>query len=187
MKFIATIFGVLAAGNVMAATGDVIYVQGDVVNMREAPSTEANIVLKLHEGQKMLEIQQKGDWVEVGVYRTGGKSGWVHSSFVGNQILDGAIEAFADPKFDKFNAAFSELNSSIKRESGILLFTKAENLGDGIVQVTATDTWLSAPESERQSSLQTIFNLWDEVEDSESPIAIYIVDKDGIQQMSKQR
>lgn len=187
MKIIATIFGILIASHVFAAPGDILYVHGDVVNMREGPSTSSGIVLKLQKGHKLVEFQRKGKWVEVGADRTGGKSGWIHSSLIGNQFLGGSTKAPADPKFKKFKDAFNELNARIKRKTGITFFTKAENLGDGIVQVTATDTWLSAPQSDRESNLRTIFQLWDAAEGSGLPIAVYVVDKYGNQRMSMKR
>lgn len=187
MKFITALFGILMAGQVLAAPGDILYVHGDVVNMREGPSTSNSIVLKLNKGHKLVEFQRKGKWVEVGADRTGGKSGWIHSSLIGKQFLDGSTKAPADPNFNKFKAAFNELNARIKRKTGITFFTKSENLGDGIVQVTATDTWLSAPQADRESNLRTIFQLWDAADGSGLPIAVYVVDKYGNQRMSTKR
>ena len=187
MKIIAIIIGILMAGHVLAAPGDILYVHGDVVNMREGPSTSSGIVLRLHKGHKLMEFQRKGKWVEVGADRTGGKSGWIHSTLIGSQFLGGSTKAPADPKFKKFKGAFNELNARIKRKTGITFFTEAENMGDGIVQLTATDTWLSAPQPDRESNLRTIFQLWDAAEGSGLPIAVYVVDKYGNQQMSMKR
>lgn len=173
--------------DVLAAPGDILYVHANVVNMREAPSTRAPIVLQLRKGHKLLEFQRKGDWVEVGADRTGGKSGWIHSSLIGKRFEGGATRAPEDPKFEKFQVAFDELNARIERRTGLRFFTKAENLGDGIVQVTATDTWLSAPRADRESNLRTIFRLWDAAEGSGLPIAVYVVDRHGNQQMSMKR
>jgi uncharacterized protein YgiM (DUF1202 family) len=187
MKIIVTIFVILIAGHVFAAPGDILYVHGDVVNMREGPSTSSGIVLKLQKGHKLMEFQRKGEWVEVGADKTGGKSGWIHFSLIGKQLLGGSTKAPADPKFKKFKDAFNELNARIKRKTGITFFTKVENMGDGIVQVTATDKWLSAPQSDKESNLRTIFQLWDAAEGSGLPIAVYVVDKYGNQRMSMKR
>jgi uncharacterized protein YgiM (DUF1202 family) len=175
------------AGSALAAPGDILYVQGNVVNMREGPSTKHPVVLKLRKGHKLMEFQRQGRWVEVGADRTGGKSGWIHSSLVGKQFIGGATTAPTDPKFQKFKAAFDDLNATIERKTGFAFFTKAENMGDGIVQVTATDTWLSAPLEDRKSNLRTIFQMWDEAEGSGLPIAVYVVDKYGNQRMSMKR
>lgn len=187
MKFIATILGIVVAGHVFATPGDILYVHGDVVNMREGPSTTSGIVLKLQKGHKLVEFQRKEKWVEVGADRTGGKSGWIHSSLIGKQFLGGSTKAPANSKFEKFKVAFNELNARIKRKTGITFFTEPEDLGDGIVQVTATDTWLGAPQSDRESNLRTIFQLWDAAEASGLPIAVYVVDKYGNQWMSMKR
>jgi uncharacterized protein YgiM (DUF1202 family) len=187
MTIDATIIGILIAGHVFAEPGDILFVHGDAVNMREGPSTSSGIVLKLQKGHKLVEFQRKGKWVEVGADRTGGESGWIHSSLVGEQFLGGSTKAPADPQFKKLKDAFSELNARIKSTTGITFFTKTENLGDGIVQVTATDTWLSAPQSDRESNLRTIFQLWKAAEGSGLPIAVYVVDKYGNQRMSIKR
>lgn len=176
-----------AVGGALAAPGDILYVQGDVVNMREGPSTQHAVVLQLRKGHKLVEFQRQGRWVEVGADRTGGKSGWIHSSLIGNEFIGGATTAPADPKFQKFKAAFDELNARIERKTGLTFFTKAENLGDGIVQVTVTEMWFSAPRADRESNLRTIFQLWDAAEESGLPIAVYVVDNHGNQRMSMKR
>ena len=176
------------SANALAAPGDILYVQGKVANMREGPSTQRPIVLQLERGQQLLEFQRKGNWVEVGADRTGGKSGWIHSSLVGNQLTAGGPSApSADAKFQRFQAAFDALNASVEQRSGVRLFTKAENLGDGMVQVTATDRWLNAPRADQKSSLKTVFQMWDAADGSGLPIAVYVVDERGNQRMSMKR
>ncbi len=55
------------------------------------------------------------------------------------------------------------------------------------MEVTATDIWLSAPYTDRQSNLHTIFQLWDAAEGSDLPIAVYVSDINGNQHMSMKR
>ncbi len=187
MKFITTILGILMASIVLAISGDILYVQSDVVNMREAPSTTSEIVLKLQKGHKLVEFQRKGEWVQVGAARTEGKTGWIHSSLIRKEFIGGSTTAPYSSEFEKFEMAFNELNSSIKKKTGVTFFTKVENLGDGIIQVTATDIWLSGPKAARQSNLDTLFKIWDAADGSGLPIAVYVVDKNGKQQMLKNR
>ncbi len=184
---IILIFIFAATCNSHAAPGDILYVQSDVVNMRKGPSKQHPVVLQLRKGHKLMEFQRQGRWVEVGADRTGGRSGWIYSSLISKEFKGEGTTAPADKKFQKFKAAFAELNARIKRKSGFTFFTKAENLGDGIIQVSATDKWLGAPRTNRESNLRTIFQLWDAAEGSGLPIAVYVVDKHGNQHMSMKR
>lgn len=187
MKLLPAVILSLLAGQVLAAPGDILYIHGDDVNMRKAPSTSSDIVLKLSKGHKLVEFQREGAWVEVGADRTEGKSGWVSSSLVGKEFLGGSTKAPANPVFDKFQSAFNKLNAQLEKQTGITLFTKAENLGDGIIQITATNTWLSSKQSDKERNLLAIFQLWNEIEASGLPIAVYIVDKSDVRQMTMKR
>lgn len=172
---------------VSAAPGDVLYIQGDGVNVRAGPGTDASVILKLNRGHKLVEFERRGDWVNVGVDRTGGKDGWVHRSLVGANFSGGGSTAPTDPKFDQFRAAVEFLNARARQRAGVDLFTKVENLGDGIVQISATDTWISAPYGDRQSNLNTLFDLWDAADGSGRPIMVRIVDARGNEVMKKGR
>ena len=103
MKYISTILSAILicmlADNILAAPGDYLYVQAEVVNMREGPSTKHPVVLMLLEGHKLLELQRQGEWVEVDTGRTGGKTGWIHSSFIGKEPTDGVTRTRAKSKF----------------------------------------------------------------------------------------
>ena len=163
--------------------GDTLYVQGNAVNMREGPSTNAKVIMKLNKGHKLLEISSSGEWIEVGAHRTGGKTGWIHSSLVDKQFIGRTTKAIETPEYIKFKAAFNQLNKNIKQNNGKTFFTKSEYLGDGIVQVTATDYWLSSPYTDRENKLRIIFNNWDTVEGTGLPIAVHVVDSRGEMKM----
>ena len=71
-------------------------------------------------------------------------------------------------------AAFSTLNQRVKSQTGIELFSDAEDIGDGILHVTATDAWLSASTDEQSSSVNTVYKLWQAADGSGLPIAVYV-------------
>ena len=173
----------LFMGHALAAPGNTLYIHGSVVNLREGPSTDTDVIIQLKKGHKLMEFGRQGNWVEVGVEKTGGKSGWIQSSLVGKEFKGGSSKAPHDADFENFKKAFNELNNKIRRQTGYTFFTNVENMGDGIVQVTASDIWLSAPRSDREGNLQTIFNMWEAAEKSDLPIAVTVVDKHGNQRM----
>ncbi len=170
-----------------AAPGDVLYIQGNDVNVRKGPGTGFEVILTLNLGHKLVEFGRRGDWVNVGIDRTGGKDGWVHTSFVTSNFPGGGSTAPPDPKFDRFKQAVEILNARVKQRAGIDFFTRIENLGDGIVQLTATQTWLSAPYRDRASNLDTLFDLWDAADGTGLPIMVRIVDARGNEVMKKSR
>ena len=157
----------------LAAPGDKLYIQKNVVNIRTGPGTEKPVLMKLNKGHELVEFSRKGDWVNVGITRTGGKDGWVHRSLVATVSPGGASVAPLDPSFDAFVRDVQKLNDKVEKIAGFPFFTKVENLGDGIVQLTASDGWMTAPYSDRAGNLNTLFKLWSAHEGSGLPVAVY--------------
>lgn len=187
MKFVTLVLGTLVSSQVLAAAEDILYVHGNSVNMRGGPSTSNNVVLKFQDGHKLIEIQRKGEWVEIRPYGTSGTSGWIHSSLVRAEPSGRTTRALANSGYDKFIIVFNKLNERVKKEVGYEFFTSAEDLGDGFIQITATDTWLDGSLSDRESNLRTIFQLWDAADESRLPIAVYVIDETGNRRMSMTR
>jgi SH3-like domain-containing protein len=181
------ILGYLLACNVLAVAGDSFLVLGNNVNVREGPSLEYPVVLILHKGHKVMEFQRKGEWVEIRTDETGDKSGWIHSSLLGQESIDDPTKTTGNKIFQKFKTDFDELNARINKKMGITFFTQAEELGNGIIRVTATDAWVNTPKPDKANTIRILFELWDTAEGSGSPIAVYIVDKQGNQHMSMSR
>lgn len=188
MRKLVIILGCLIAVNVLAAPGDSFNVLGDNVNVRNGLSLKQPVVIKLQKGNRVVELQRQGDWVEISIDKTGDKkTGWIHSSLLGQKINLSPAKITAKGKFQNFMAAFDELNSNIKRKMDLVYFTKAEELGDGIIQITATDAWVNLPKPDKENTLHIIFKLWEENEGSGLPIAVYIVDKNDNQHLSMYR
>ena len=184
---LCTAFLLLAVPLAWAAPGDKLYIQKNGVNVRTGPGTSYRVLLKLYKGHELVEFSRQGDWINVGIARSGGKDGWVHSSLIASVSPGGASVAPADSRFDAFVLDVEKLNNKVTRIAGFSFFAKVENLGDGIVQVTAHDRWLAAPRLDRESNLNTLFNLWSAHEASGLPIAVYIVDSEGDVVMEKAR
>jgi len=65
--------------------GDILVTQEDQVEVYDAPSSAAQVVITLDEGRKLKELQREGPWVRVIIYGEIGKDGWVHSSSVATE------------------------------------------------------------------------------------------------------
>ena len=169
----------LAISQCWAEPGDTLYVQKSLAVVHTGPGTSHSVLLKLGKGHELIELYRQGEWINVGIARTGGKDGWIHASLVGSVSSGGATVAPADPKFDTFVRDVGKLNDKVEPITGFPFFTKIENLGDGIVQLTAHDGWLSAPRSSREANLETLFNLWSQHEGSGLPVAVYIANRMG--------
>jgi hypothetical protein len=138
-------------------------------------------------GHKLIEFERKNGWVHVGIVRTGGKDGWIFDELVGAEFAGGESAAPAERSFTDFETTVFDLNERVRRTAGVDFFTKVENLGDGIVWVTATNVWVEAPYSDRESNLNTLFDLWDAAEGSGLPIMVQVVDQQRNLVMRKAR
>ena len=177
----------LHAVSTLAAPGDKLYIQKNDVNVRTGPGTSNPVLLTLGKGHELIEFARQGEWVNVGVARSGGKDGWINASLVAAASPGGGSVAPADPKFDAFVRDVETLNNKVAPIAGFPFFTKVENLGDGIVQVTAHDRWLAAPREDRESNLNTLFNLWSGHEASGLPIAVFVATANGTVVMKSRR
>lgn len=65
-----------------AAPGDALYVRGNNVNVRAAPSLEAAILRQVHYGHLVIEIQRQGKWIKVHIPHGQVRSGWIHGSLL---------------------------------------------------------------------------------------------------------
>ncbi len=177
----------LAPNIAWAAPGDTLYAQGNLAHVRSAPTQSASVVMVVGRGHKLIEFERKNGWIRVGIVRTGGKDGWIFGGLVGAEFAGEESVATADQRFTNFENTVFDLNERVRQTAGVDFFTKVENLEDGIVWVTATNLWVEAPYSERESNLNTLFDLWDAAEGSGLPIMVQVVDQHGILVMRKAR
>jgi SH3-like domain-containing protein len=73
---------ILLSGPALGATGDVLTVLGDRVNVRSGPGTDSGVVMQVVRNQRVVEIGRQGDWVHVEIGGAGGANGWIHDSLV---------------------------------------------------------------------------------------------------------
>lgn len=177
----------LVAGAVMAAPGDPLFIQGDEVNIRQAPSTSAPVIMQLDHDHRLFELQRDGDWVNVSIDGAGGQDGWVHGSLVGPEGPDDALAVTDEPRIAQFRTGVLALNEKAYRASGANHFTAVSDLGDGIVRVTATEAWVATEQAARQRDMDALFALWDEAEGTGLPIMVQVVDRDDQVVMTRSR
>ncbi len=180
-------FVLLVALPALAEPGDKQFIDGDNVNIRSGPGTGHAVVIQLNRGHELMEFGRDGEWVNVGVTDTGGKDGWVHSSLISPTRTAATAAPKSSAKFATFKSAVEQLNSNVRARAGVDFFTRVQDHGDGIVSVTATETWLGAPRSDRESNLQSLFNLWDAADGTGLPIMVQVRDAAGTVRMKKAR
>jgi hypothetical protein len=73
----------------LAAPGDVLYVKGNNVRVRTAPSVKAPILRQVHYGHVVIEIERQGEWVKVSLGRGQVQIAWIHGSLVERVLHSG--------------------------------------------------------------------------------------------------
>jgi hypothetical protein len=84
MRFASLAAGlmVVLSGAALAATGDRLVVIGDGVNVRARPATGAPILLQVYRNEPAIELERKGEWVEVRLPNRDVAKGWIHESLL---------------------------------------------------------------------------------------------------------
>ncbi len=163
----------------IAIPGDILYVQVDVANMRQGGSLKDPVINWLKKGQKVTEIQRKGEWVEVVTDWQKMQTGWIHSSIISNKVVGNESEKNNNYKFTVFKRIFKDFNESFKLDSGRKLFVDINDLGDGIIEIVATKFWLN-----EKTNMNYIHSLLNQIGEDSFPIAIHIVDQNGKRHIS---
>ncbi len=95
----AFVMSISSAAN--ATPGDILTTREDGVEVYDAPSAAAQILITLDEGRKLKELKREGVWVKVIIYGEIGKDGWVHSSSVAPESAETEIVAEPDVSADQ--------------------------------------------------------------------------------------
>jgi hypothetical protein len=76
----AFVMSISSAAN--GTPGDILVTQEDRVEVYDAPSSAAQILITVEEGRKLKELRREGQWIRVLVFGEIGLDGWVHDSSV---------------------------------------------------------------------------------------------------------
>jgi Bacterial SH3 domain len=79
----------------------------------------------------------------------------------------------------RFRDSVDYLNSRSTSVAGADLFDGVQAVGDGVVQVGATDAWSSIPPAGQQSYANTLLDRWAAARGYSGPVAVQIVDANG--------
>jgi Bacterial SH3 domain len=97
-----------------------------------------------------------------------------------------AIEPAAAPSGEgdpadltRFRQSVDYLNSRAVSVAGVDLFTTVETVGNGVVQVAATEAWSTIPPAGQQSYANTLLDRWAAARGHGGPISVQIVAPDG--------
>ena len=164
-----------------------VYVKGTVVNLRKLPTVDSPALGKLKRGQQLTKIARSGNWVQVLADDIGGKRGWIHASLVGkSKSIPPSKPVTQHQPYSVFPKYFKLFNAEIKLLKGTTFFENVEYLDHGVIQVTATDIFLSAPELYKKKYVRKITQKWFALRDG-FPAVVRIVNAEGILRMKKKR
>lgn len=77
MRFAILLIFLTQAADLAADARDIHYVGTLQSEVKDAPSGDSETKFIIALGRKVMEFETRGDWVWVGIDRTGGKDGWV--------------------------------------------------------------------------------------------------------------
>jgi hypothetical protein len=90
----------------------------------------------------------------------------------------GPTEAADAAELARFRDSVDYLNSRMSSTGGDL-FDRVEAVGDGVVQVGATDAWSTIPPAGQQSYANTLVDRWAAARGYSGPATVRIVGPDG--------
>jgi hypothetical protein len=99
----------------------------------------------------------------------------------------GPTDAADAAELARFRDSVDYLNSRSTSVAGVDLFDGVKAVGNGVVQVGATDAWSSLPPGNQQSYVNTLLDRWAAARGYDGPLAVQIVDPDGKVLMESKR
>lgn len=136
-----------------------VYVKETTVNIRQHPSNKSRVISKLKKGQLLTKITPDPSSKGISQHQA----------------------------FKVFRKYFKQFNAKIKKLKGTAFFEHVEYLDRGVIQVTATYIFLSAPEVYKKKYIGKITQKWMELRKPGLPGIVRIVDREGILRMKMKR
>jgi Bacterial SH3 domain len=80
MRYVAFACCLLLGVPALGATGDVLRVTGDDVNVRSGPGIDHDVIRQVDRDQRVTELERVGEWIRAEI--ANGAEGWIHGSLV---------------------------------------------------------------------------------------------------------
>jgi len=80
--FLFVLFALSGCEQFQQDNRELVYVTATVLNLRDKPTTQSNVVGRLKRGQELAIIEKADPWLQVQVSEE--KTGWVHGNYVGD-------------------------------------------------------------------------------------------------------
>jgi Bacterial SH3 domain len=201
--------GMLFATAALAASGDALLVTGSNVNVRAGPGTEAGVLIRVGQNEPAIERFRQDDWVEVDLPDQDVR-GWIHESLLtetaaaprqdapppapavatetGLEPTEVAVTEVPAPESDAlrtFRGEVEYLNNRAVAAAGVDLFTGVAPLGEGGVQVVATEAWSTMSGSGQRRYVDALFGRWQAAADGARPLRLEIIDANGVVMMQR--
>lgn len=174
----------VAAFKLLAAPGDDLIITDKLVNLRDQPSTDAKVLLKLGQDRRLIEIRREGEWVEVYTDRDDIGSGWVHASLVAPLPDHDTPMVNHTRSYDRFIEQYKKISADWQQLHGNEPFARMDEYINYRIKLVASEAWLKIPQAERDEILTTLFDLWSKSAGNEQSIEIVILLPDGTPTMS---
>lgn len=98
MALLLVLFASGAHRPTWATPGDILIVRAQEVNLREDPSRDSAVRLRLKAGQKLMEFERREGWVRVMVFGAVGMEGWVRRDRVAPEPRESRVPAPSPPR-----------------------------------------------------------------------------------------
>ena len=168
-----------------AGPGDVLYLNGNDVLVRQGASPEHAVVMTLDRGQRLTELERQGQWVRVRVEQAGEPEGWVHTFFTQTTPLVHPTAPRQDKPLGPFRQDVEDFNEAARRLSGATFFTGVKPIGESSVELTASEEWLSLRPSERDQMLDQLHRLWSGYNAGDGQVSVYVINPRGQRVMQR--
>lgn len=170
--------------SIAAAPGDDLIIIDKVVNLREQPSTDAKVLLKLGQDRRLVEIRREGEWVEVYTDRDDIGSGWVHATLVAPLPNQDTPLINHTRAYDRFVEKYNTINADWQQQHGTPPFNRIDEFINQRIKLVASEAWLQTPQAERDEMLKNLFDLWSQSVGNGQSIEIVVLLPDGTPTMS---
>ena len=89
IKFLSLFLFLVLPSVAFADAGQVHFAKPQQLEVREEASPDAEVILIVAVGRKLVELERQDGWIMVGIENSGGEAGWIKASQVSATDPDG--------------------------------------------------------------------------------------------------